>query len=159
MEEDKLAILHITHKWNMRWLEWERQGANEADHWLVPTLCLLVPVKLNYSPLSFLCCCSRFLLSLITLVYRVFKVRRQTLSYLRWCFCIFISWKKERNSLGPRAAAGRSDSTCVCQEVDSDLMFSEDGHKVSPLPRYEINTLKPCRQGLVGFFFAPVMSG
>lgn len=41
--------LHITHQWSMRRLQRERQGANEADRWPVPTFCLLVLLKLNYS--------------------------------------------------------------------------------------------------------------
>lgn len=46
-EEDKLSISHITHEWSN--VERERQGANEAKRWPLPTFVLLVQMKFLFS--------------------------------------------------------------------------------------------------------------
>lgn len=135
-KEDKLAVLHITHEWNMRRLQRERQGANEANHWPVPTLCLLVPMKLNYSPLSFLCRCPRFLLPLIVLVLWVYKLQTLTRQF-QPVSCISI-----------RPTPGRVLSFFVCQELVSRLIFWPHGY----FSRYKINTRKLCGEVLVSSF-------
>lgn len=172
-EEDKFAILHITHEWNMRWLGWEQWGANEANHWLVPTLCLSVPLKLNYSPLSFCCRCSRFLRSLVALVLWVYKLRHwHDKTWEVSCISIPLPPRQSTRddvfcsvlSLSPLYflvmllaalialvfAKRLTEVWCVLRMAIKYFLF---------LPGLKLILEKPWRAGLVGVFFSPFLSG